>query len=95
MRTGSDANEVWVEISDSGSGIAPDDLKHIFEPFYTTKPQGVGTGLGLSVSYGIVSQHGGRIETSSTLGKGTCMRVVLPTHRPNEHATTLDESGLA
>ena len=86
VRTGRDADNVWVEVADSGSGIAPDDLKRIFEPFYTTKPQGLGTGLGLSVSYGIVSQHGGRIEVSSVVGQGTTMRVVLPIHRKVEQS---------
>lgn len=70
--------EVWVEICDTGCGMAPEQIRRIFEPFYTTKPVGVGTGLGLSISYGIVQRHGGRIEVDSTPGKGSCFRVTLP-----------------
>jgi len=68
----------WVEIEDDGRGIAPEDLGHIFEPFFTTKPIGVGTGLGLSLSWGIVQQHGGTIEAHSVPGRGSRFRVLLP-----------------
>ncbi|MFA5825810.1 MAG: bacteriohemerythrin [Gallionellaceae bacterium] len=78
IRSGVQGNEVWVEIADTGKGIAPANLKQIFDPFFTTKPIGSGTGLGLSVAYGIVQKHGGRIEVRSELGKGTAMRVWLP-----------------
>jgi PAS domain S-box-containing protein len=69
---------VWIEIADNGSGIAPEHLHRIFEPFFTTKPVGSGTGLGLSLSYGIVNRHGGRIDVDSTLGVGTRFTVHLP-----------------
>lgn len=78
VRTGVKGGEVWVEVADTGKGIAPEHLKQIFDPFFTTKPVGKGTGLGLSLSYGIVQKHGGRIDVSSELGKGTVMRVYLP-----------------
>jgi PAS domain S-box-containing protein len=69
---------VWVRIEDDGVGIAPEHLKRIFDPFFTTKPVGSGTGLGLSLSYGIVQRHGGHIEVSSEVGKGTAFTVHLP-----------------
>ncbi|WP_367849248.1 ATP-binding protein [Rhodoferax sp. WC2427] len=78
IRTGHQDQFVWIEVSDTGTGIPPDTLKHIFEPFFTTKPVGKGTGLGLSLSYGIVQKHGGRIEVASTVGTGTTFRIVLP-----------------
>jgi signal transduction histidine kinase len=67
-----------VEVADTGIGIDPEDLPHIFEPFYTTKEVGRGTGLGLSVSYGIVQKHGGHLEVKSQKGKGATFTVVLP-----------------
>jgi signal transduction histidine kinase len=81
IRTGRNDREVWVEISDSGKGIAPEHLTRLFEPFYTTKPVGKGTGLGLSISQNIVRKHGGRIEIDSKVGIGTTFRVWLPIRR--------------
>jgi signal transduction histidine kinase len=79
IRTGmQDAEHAWVEISDDGCGMAPEQLTRIFDPFYTTKPVGKGTGLGLSLSYGIVQKHHGRIEVRSQPGQGTTFRVTLP-----------------
>jgi signal transduction histidine kinase len=78
IRSGVQGNEVWVEVADTGRGIAPGNLKQIFDPFFTTKPIGNGIGLDLSVAYGIVQKHGGRIEVHSELGKGTAMLVWLP-----------------
>lgn len=81
LRTGMDeagGDEVWIEVADTGCGIAPDSVKRIFEPFYTTKPIGQGTGLGLALSYGIVQRHQGRIAVTSVVGKGTVFRVTLP-----------------
>jgi len=78
IRTGAANGWVWIEISDSGVGIAEANLTRIFEPFFTTKPIGQGTGLGLSLSYNIINKHGGRIEASSALGKGSCFTVHLP-----------------
>jgi two-component system, NtrC family, sensor kinase len=82
VRTGidpADASRVWFEVADAGCGIAPEDLKRIFDPFFTTKPVGQGTGLGLSVTYGIVNAHHGRISVTSAVGVGTSFRVTLPT----------------
>jgi len=78
IRTGQQDDEVWVEISDTGKGIAKENMQRIFDPFFTTKPIGKGTGLGLSLSYGIIQKHHGRIEVASEVGKGTTFRVCLP-----------------
>ncbi|MDP2783489.1 MAG: ATP-binding protein [Sulfurimicrobium sp.] len=78
IRTGTSDEMVWIEFSDSGKGIAPENLTRIFDPFFTTKPIGKGTGLGLSLSYGIIDKHQGRIEVASELGKGTTFRIWLP-----------------
>ncbi|PYT02230.1 MAG: hypothetical protein DMF60_21960 [Acidobacteria bacterium] len=72
---------VCIELSDTGCGIPAQHLPRIFDPFFTTKPLGRGTGLGLSVCYGIVSEHGGRIEVDSSEGVGTTFRVLLPPHQ--------------
>lgn len=74
------SGEVSVEVSDTGTGIAPEHRAHIFDPFFTTKPAGKGTGLGLAVCYGIVTAHDGRIEVEQHNGHGTCIRVTLPVH---------------
>ena len=77
-RTENGGHWLKVEVADTGTGIAPEDLPHIFEPFYTTKEVGRGTGLGLSVSYSIAQKHGGHIEVKSQKGAGSTFTVVLP-----------------
>ncbi len=67
-----------VEIADTGVGISDKHIDRIFDPFFTTKDAGQGTGLGLSVSYGIMEQHGGKIEVYSSPGKGSTFKVILP-----------------
>jgi two-component system NtrC family sensor kinase len=74
------ADEVVIEVEDTGVGIPRGDQSKIFEPFYTTKAPGRGTGLGLSICYGIIEQHRGRIEVDSQVGQGTIFRVHLPVH---------------
>jgi PAS domain S-box-containing protein len=69
---------IQVQVSDSGYGISKADMKRIFDPFFTTKPTGEGTGLGLSVSYGIIKNHGGEITVASEPGQGSTFTVVLP-----------------
>jgi two-component system cell cycle sensor histidine kinase/response regulator CckA len=67
-----------LRVTDSGQGIRPEHLPHIFEPFYTTKEVGQGTGLGLATVEGIVSQSGGRVQVTSRVGSGTTFRILLP-----------------
>ncbi|MGF6489922.1 ATP-binding protein [Pseudomonas frederiksbergensis] len=78
LRTGVEGETVSIEIADTGIGIEPDNLQKIFDPFYTTKPVGQGTGLGLSLSYGIVKKHRGDISVRSEVGVGSTFRVELP-----------------
>lgn len=78
LRTGAEGEKAWLEFSDTGHGIAPENLARVFDPFFTTKPVGKGTGLGLSVSYSIVQKHHGRISVASEVGKGSTFRVTLP-----------------
>jgi PAS domain S-box-containing protein len=78
---------VWVRIADSGIGIAPQDLPHIYEPFFTTKSESFGVGLGLSMVYGIIREHQGEISVQSEEGKGTefCISLpAVPSDRPRE-----------
>ncbi|CTP82777.1 histidine kinase [Xanthomonas translucens pv. arrhenatheri] len=82
VSTGQDGEEVWIEFKDSGAGIPADLLQRIFDPFFTTKPVGSGTGLGLSISYGIINKHHGRIDVTSTVGEGSCFRIVIPVRQP-------------
>ncbi len=81
IATGMENDEIWVAISDTGGGIKPELVSKLFDPFFTSKAVGVGTGLGLSVSYNIVKKHGGRIEVQTELGKGTTFRVFIPKQR--------------
>ena len=78
LRTRPRTDQVLAEVRDTGVGIPPDIRQRIFDPFYTTRPVGEGTGLGLAVSDSIVVGHGGRIEVESTPGEGSVFRVVLP-----------------
>jgi signal transduction histidine kinase len=78
LRTRPEQGAVCVEVEDNGTGIAPEHLPRIFDPFFTTKPVGQGTGLGLSVSYGIIRDHGGSIHVESEPGRGSVFRVRIP-----------------
>ena len=69
---------VVLTVTDNGRGIAEDDLRNVFDPFFTTMPVGKGTGLGLSICYAIVDQHEGRIDIASAAGQGTTITVSLP-----------------
>ncbi|MBR9984986.1 MAG: PAS domain S-box protein [Desulfosarcina sp.] len=76
------ASRIAVEVSDTGHGIEQENLLRIFDPFFTTKPTGEGTGLGLSVSYGIIKGHGGNITVKSEPGRGAAFTIALPTTAP-------------
>lgn len=78
IRTGTEDDKVWIEVADTGHGIPKEIMPRIFDPFFTTKPVGSGTGLGLSLSYGIIQKHQGKLEVESEPGRGTCFRVTLP-----------------
>lgn len=78
LRTARDADTVWIEISDTGSGMSEQTQQRIFEPFFTTKPVGQGTGLGLSISWEIVNRHHGSLRVCSALGQGSTFRITLP-----------------
>jgi two-component system, NtrC family, sensor kinase len=86
VRTGAHNGSVEVEVSDTGAGIPPENLHRIFDPFFTTKATGRGTGLGLSVSYGIIKEHAGKVDVRSTPGKGTSFRLEFPVARKSVHA---------
>jgi PAS domain S-box-containing protein len=85
----SDDHSLMIEVSDSGTGIAPEDVAKIYDPFYTTKGVGRGTGLGLAVSYGIVQEHSGHISVESTPGHGTIFRITLPTAQTRSQLQTV------
>jgi two-component system sensor histidine kinase HydH len=86
VRTTAGSRGVRVDFEDTGPGIAPEHRDRIFDPFFTTKPEVSGTGLGLSVSLGIVQSHGGTIEVASEVGKGTTFTVALPLRVDGEPA---------
>lgn len=81
FRATATSSRVTIEIQDTGIGIAPENLSKIFEPFFTTKEVGKGTGLGLAVCYGIVTEHGGRLAVRSNVGVGTTFTIYLPTQK--------------
>ncbi|MDX1386161.1 MAG: ATP-binding protein [bacterium] len=76
--SGEESNMVYVDITDNGTGISSENLKKIFDPYFTTKAKGGGTGLGLPTTYNIVREHGGRIKVKSELGRGSSFRVFVP-----------------
>ena len=78
VQTRAEPGGIAIEVKDNGCGISPEHRSRLFEPFFTTKPVGQGTGLGLSVSFGIVRDHGGAIDVESKVGRGSTFRVRLP-----------------
>jgi len=87
IRLNSSGEYVLIEIEDNGCGMTPETVKKIYEPFYTTKDVGQGTGLGMSISYKVIKTHSGEIEVESEVGKGTKFKIKLPVEfTPDEHA---------
>jgi len=86
VRSAANNGSVEIEVADTGMGIQRENLARVFDPFFTTKAMGRGTGLGLSVSYGIIKEHAGKIEVRSTPGKGTSFRLEFPAARKAVHA---------
>lgn len=86
VRTASRNGSVEIEVTDTGAGIPREHVNKIFDPFFTTKASGRGTGLGLSVSYGIIKEHAGKIDVRSTSGKGTSFHLEFPVARKAVHA---------
>jgi two-component system NtrC family sensor kinase len=86
------AGGVAIRVRDTGAGIRPEDRPHIFEPFFTTKESGKGVGLGLSVVYGIVTRHQGRIQVDSDIGAGATFVVHLPPLQPGDAAVESEAS---
>ncbi|KVG52157.1 histidine kinase [Burkholderia ubonensis] len=86
IRTTSDGDYVTIAISDTGKGMPPDVMRRIFDPFFTTKPVGQGTGLGLSVSHGIVERHRGVIDVTSEPGRGSTFSIRLPIRHERDEA---------
>jgi two-component system, NtrC family, sensor kinase len=78
LRATRSGSRVLVQVIDTGIGIAPENMTKIFDPFFTTKDVGRGTGLGLAVCYGILSDHGGRLDVRSSVGVGTTFTITLP-----------------
>ena len=78
IKTSVEGEKVLITIRDNGTGISKEDLDKIFDPFYTTKKIGEGSGLGLSITYGIIEKHNGKIDVNSVLGKGTEFKIELP-----------------
>jgi len=76
--TNPDEEHIKLEITDNGVGIAPEDIPHIFEPFFSAKHKESGIGLGLAIVFGIVQSHNGKVEVKSELGKGTTISIILP-----------------
>ena len=85
LKTRLTEDDVQVEVADTGIGIAPENIAKIYDPFFTTKGVGRGTGLGLAVTYGIVQEHSGHISVQSAPGRGTTFRIKLPTVETRAH----------
>jgi signal transduction histidine kinase len=84
ISTSQEDSQVKIAISDTGDGIPPENMEKLFTPFFTTKEDVKGVGLGLAISYGIIERHGGKIEVQSDVGKGSTFTIVLPAYQSEE-----------
>jgi signal transduction histidine kinase len=84
IRTSANDDQLEVDVQDTGCGISPENMKKLFTPFFTTKREVKGVGLGLAVSYGIIQRHRGRIDVQSKEGEGTTFKVCFPLHQKQE-----------
>jgi len=80
LRTSADNGQLKIEVQDTGCGISPENMPKLFTPFFTTKQEVKGVGLGLAVAYGIIQRHRGKIEVESKEGEGTTFTIYLPMH---------------
>lgn len=80
--------QLYIIVQDNGCGMSEQTVKKIFEPFYTTKPVGKGTGLGMAISFGIIDDHGGSMDVCSTINQGTTITIRIPIERRLAHKYT-------
>jgi signal transduction histidine kinase len=92
LHTSEEGGWVRINVQDTGCGIPPENMEKLFTPFFTTKDEVKGVGLGLAVSYGIIERHGGRIEVQSEVGKGSTFTIALPAY--HEEGTARPDQGL-
>lgn len=92
IQTSSGDGGVHIAVSDNGRGMSDQELRHVFDPFYTTRPHAGGTGLGMSIVYGIIQEHQGTIDVDSKPGVGTTVRIELPTAEPTVESHVAPES---
>ena len=85
-------NEVWIRVKDNGNGIPQNIVDKIFQPFFTTKPTGQGTGLGLSLSYDIVKAHGGEIKVETKEDEGSEFIILLPSKENRTDGSLIKEN---
>jgi signal transduction histidine kinase len=90
----SENDHIFIVFTDTGAGVHHENLSKLFEPFFTTKKKGKGVGLGLSVAYGIIEEHGGKIYVDSKLGSGTTFRIILPLNSDADKKNALPEKSV-